>query len=257
MGLLNTAGVELEDGVMRTLLRFLVYTDPDAELARRIIRRLHKDKSLKITHIECTALTYACLRRLKGSGGFGVSIARPMYKAENYLFVYPAGLTQMVDSVVNNADVLGRAFLIRFEDAWANANSQNGRNELYALLMERLSNDSPTRQELVEMESGETRECLLMLSVYASYLVGTQSDPNDSHAYRRAFELMFAAEQLMQDAEKAHQRSRMRSPNLSHISDFDEDQQGTGDDEPVYEMEEMEEEEEVENDVRGGRKYRS
>ena len=208
MRLMRTAGVELEAGTMRTLLRFLVYTDPSADLTWRILRRMSRDKTMVMTHIECTALTYLVLRRLRDMPG--VQIARPMYKTDNYLFIYPSALSHIVDCVVSSGELLGKRFLRDFETAWANAHSKDGRNDLYTLLEELIAPGSPLRQRLIEEASPAARHCVLKLSLYIAYLVGahgsedltTSTDTSGTdHAFRRAFDLLYAAECLQQDAE--------------------------------------------------------
>jgi hypothetical protein len=231
MQLMSLSGTELDDGTMRTLLRFLVYTDPDAELGKRIMRRFARDKSLDIQHIECTALTYSLLRnRVKKLPG--LDLARPMYKNENYLFVYPAALSHIVDSIAANAEALGGDFLVRFESGWSKAHSEQGRKELYTLLSEYLEPESPMRQNLVEMESDEARRSVVMLSVYVAYLVGTKTNQkrqqhtnnnsNNNHhhhhhqnrdgsPFRRAFDLLYSAESMMADADQLQRDLRKES----------------------------------------------
>ena len=250
MQLMRMSGTELDDGTMRTLLRFVVYTDPDAELGKRIMRRFARDKSLDIQHIECTALTYSLLRnRVKKLPG--LDLARPMYKNENYLFVYPAALSHMVDSIATNAEALGKDFLIRFESGWSKAHSEQGRKELYTLLSEYLGHSSTTRQDLVEMESDETRRSVVMLSVYVAYLVGTKShqqrnnsnssrnrnrnEHRDDSPFRQAFDLLYSAESMMSDADQLQRDLRKASSirddngNGGDTSDQLDDEDGDGD----------------------------
>jgi len=215
------------------LLRFLVFTDPTASLTSRILRKMSQDKKMKMTHIECTALAALVLRRISKSGDMpGVQLARPMYKADNWLFVYPSALSHMVDAVGMSAEFLGRHFLRDFEAAWSSAHSKEGRADLYALLMGLVGRSSPSRQRLIEEENPEARLCALKLSLYVSYLVGVHGgedtamnsgaggnaggDANSNdHAPRRAFDLLYAAESLQQEAEKYHNARRYASQDAA------------------------------------------
>jgi len=248
MRLMRTAGVELEESTLRTLLRFLVFTDPTANLTTRILRKMSQDKKTKVTHIECTALAALVLRRISNSGGMpGVQLARPMYKADNWLFVYPSALSHMVDAVGMSAEFLGRRFLRDFEAAWGNANSAEGRNDLYALLHGLVGPSSPSRQRLIEEETPEARLCALKLSLYVSYLVGvhggedspTSSGPapgggaggtdsiGSDHAHRRAFDLLYAAESLQQEAEAYSNAHRNASRDAAAgVEEEDEVEEG-------------------------------
>jgi hypothetical protein len=246
MNLMNQAGVELEDVTMRQLLRFLIHTDPNSSLCKRIINKLAMDKKNKnITFIECSTLTYLICKRLQkllpGYQIGSIELARPIYKSENYLFVYPAALKFMVDSVVANAEVLGSDFLIRFEAAWARAHSDQGRNQLYILLEEYLAIDSDSRKSLIQhVTDNEERKgtsaitnngngaqgCILMLTAYVSYLVsinggsvvgGKGIGTQGQDSYRRAYDLLYAAESMMDEAEE-YKRSLSESRGKGRTS---------------------------------------
>jgi hypothetical protein len=95
MRLMREFGVDLEPSTTRTLLRFLVHTQPASELTWKIIHRLYRDKGAQVTHIECIAATVLLLQRLPRDDRAIVTLARPLYRSENYLFVYPGALTEV------------------------------------------------------------------------------------------------------------------------------------------------------------------
>jgi hypothetical protein len=232
--LMREAQVDMDESSMRTLLRFLVYTDPDTELTQRILRRVHRDRSIQVSHIECISLTSVMMRRVpemqQGQGEGRIFLARPLYKSPNYLFVYPAALSFMFDAVVKNAEFLGPDFLKEFEVAWRNTHAAQGRRRLWKLLNSTLEDESVggmgRRQELVrEASMDDARRCLAMLCIYSSYLVGSNgmsadeimgrgggatgtgmasssSSSSSSSSFRPAYDLLYSAETMMQEAER-------------------------------------------------------
>lgn len=208
--LMRDAQVDLDESLMRTLLRFLIYTGQDSDLTQRILRRLAKDKNIQVSHIECVSLTSVMLRRVpelqQGEGR--INLARPLYKSPNYLFVYPAAVSYMFDVVLKNAEFLGTDFLSEFERAWKKTHALEGRRRLWQLLSDTLKDeaDGGRRQELI-MAKEEARNCIVMLSVYSSYLVGANGISKEgmlsgsSSSFREAFDLLYSAETMIQEAE--------------------------------------------------------
>ena len=199
---------------MRTLLRFLMYTGQDTELTQRSLRRLSRDKTIQLSHIECTSLTSVMLRRVPDlqQGDGRLFLARPLYKSPNYLFVYPAALSFMYDSVIKNAEFLGPDFLMEFEQAWKDTHALEGRKRLWQLLTSILSleKEGGRRQELI-MANEDARKCVVMLSVYSSYLVGVNGVDSDmmltgAGSFRQAFDLLYSCETMMQEADNLNDR---------------------------------------------------
>ena len=110
MTLMQLAGVEMDSISLETLLRFLVHIEcveknPPQEIGagnredrdddesnsatlQRVIHKLNTDKALRITHVECVAVT-ALLLKLRLQSEFRlVFLSKPIYKQENFLFVF-------------------------------------------------------------------------------------------------------------------------------------------------------------------------
>jgi hypothetical protein len=87
-------GVDLDSNTTRTLLRFLVHTQPSSDLTWKIVRRLYRDKGAALTHIECIAATSLLLRRFPTENKI-VSLSMPLYRSENYLVAYPGSLAKV------------------------------------------------------------------------------------------------------------------------------------------------------------------
>ena len=87
---MREAQVDMDEELHAPLLRFLVYTEPEADLTGRILKKFYRDKSITISHIECVSLTSLMLRRLPEmhlqTGK--IQLSRPLYRSPNYLFVY-------------------------------------------------------------------------------------------------------------------------------------------------------------------------
>jgi hypothetical protein len=67
----------------------------------QLFDELYEDKTAKISHIECVALTRLLIKRSKISkNDFGLT--RPYYKHENYLFAYPDAISALRESFLNN-----------------------------------------------------------------------------------------------------------------------------------------------------------
>ena len=117
MTLMRLAGVEMDNISLETLLRFLVHVEcvervPPQEVdavgrsdsegdgldddesnsatLQRVIHKLNTDKSLAITHVECVAVTALLLNRRIRSELRLVFLSKPIYKQENFLFVFPS-----------------------------------------------------------------------------------------------------------------------------------------------------------------------
>jgi len=155
------------------------------------------DKSVKLSHIECAALSLLMLQRISAVYDTNkIVLARPLYKAEAYLVLYPEGFSYMMDVVVKHSDFFGDAFLRGFESAWSLIHSAQGRTELYDLLAKLTSSaEGGKRKELVQDPRAETRGAAVVLCIYSAYLVSF-FDGN----YRKAFDLLVAAEAIHQEA---------------------------------------------------------
>jgi hypothetical protein len=92
MGLMREADVQLETSTSRTLLRFLVHTQPSSDITWKMLRRIYRDKSFPVCHIELVALSLILLKRIPNHRS-AFTLASPLYRTENYLFVYPSALT--------------------------------------------------------------------------------------------------------------------------------------------------------------------
>lgn len=117
MTLMRLAGVEMDNISLETLLRFLVHIEcvekvPPQEVGsldrsdrddnddnddesnsatlQRVINKLNTDKSLRISHVECVAVTALLLARRIQSDLRLVFLSKPLYKHENFLFVFPS-----------------------------------------------------------------------------------------------------------------------------------------------------------------------
>jgi len=140
------------------------------------------------------------LRRMKAVfDTHKIVMTRPLYKAEAYLMLYPEGYGYLMDVVVKHADFFGEDFLLRFESAWGKIHSDQGRRELYAMLAG-ITSPEGRRKDLVE-DRGEARAAVAVLSIYSAFLVSFFEG-----GYRKAFDLLYAAETIHQDA-KVHARN--------------------------------------------------
>lgn len=219
--LMREAQVDLDESLMRTLLRFLIYTGQDTDLTQRILRRLARDKTIQVSHIECISLTSVMLRRVPDlqQGEGRLFLARPLYKSPNYLFVYPTALSYMFDSVLKNAEFLGPDFLVEFEQAWKETHALEGRKRLWQLLNGVLKDEKQggRRQELI-MANDDAQRCVVMLSIYSSYLVGANGINRDdmrtgNGSFRQAYDLLYSAETMMQEAENLIESREGRTDN--------------------------------------------
>ena len=223
--LMREAGIEFDDATMRTLLRHLVYNQPHSELTARILGRLHRDKALELTHIECAALTLHMLRRLGPvHSAKKIVMAKPVYQAEAYIVLYPEAFAHIMDVVVQHSDFLGDSFLRTFEAAWKNINAKAGRLELHRLLV-RTTSAEGRRQALIEDPSRDAgrdaRAAVTALSIYAAYLVSFHEGE-----HRKAFDLLYACEAIHLEA-RALQRAREEGGGDKDEEDGD-DAEGDG-----------------------------
>ena len=76
---------------------------PSSEITWKIVRRLYRDKAYPVCHVELVALTALLLRRLSAHRA-AFALAAPLYRSENYLFVYPGALTHIIDQVSRHVD---------------------------------------------------------------------------------------------------------------------------------------------------------
>jgi hypothetical protein len=197
MRLMRESGVELETSTTRTLLRFLVHTQPKSEITWKIVRRLYRDKSFPVCHIELVALSALLLRRLSSQrNNNAFALATPLYRSENYLFVYPGALTHIVDQVSRQLESLSEDFVHAFELAWRDVHSAGGRRRLYDLMLRTVSAKGQ-RGELIRSTSEETRQVISLVCAYSAYLVGAQ----DSE-HRQAYDLLYAVESLNREADE-------------------------------------------------------
>jgi hypothetical protein len=98
--LMKECGVDLEDKSLQILLRFLVHiNDLESDLLWKLIKRMNDDKSVIITHIECIAMSYIALQKVDKSRRL-LSLFQPMYKNENYIFVHPGVLSQVINNII-------------------------------------------------------------------------------------------------------------------------------------------------------------
>eukprot|EP00601_Ochromonadales_sp_CCMP2298_P028813 CAMPEP_0173326968 /NCGR_PEP_ID=MMETSP1144-20121109/1352_1 /TAXON_ID=483371 /ORGANISM="non described non described, Strain CCMP2298" /LENGTH=996 /DNA_ID=CAMNT_0014271321 /DNA_START=561 /DNA_END=3549 /DNA_ORIENTATION=- len=141
MVLMRQCGVELEKDSLQTLMRFLVFSNHNPDLLWKLVKRMHKDKSIEISHVECVALTQLVARQLHPAHRGYLQLVLPMYQSQNYLHAFPETLHQISGLVVRNAYHLGPDFLRSFESAWASLQTARGRNSLHKM-MTRLLDDS-------------------------------------------------------------------------------------------------------------------
>jgi hypothetical protein len=64
MVLMRLCGMELEKDSLQTLMRFLVFSNHNADLLWKLVKRMHRDKTIPVSHVECVALTQLVGRRL-------------------------------------------------------------------------------------------------------------------------------------------------------------------------------------------------
>jgi hypothetical protein len=96
MLLMKKNGVEQSGESMQTLLRFMVQTRHDADVLQRLLKRLSSDKTVYIRHVECAAISSIILSQLQSQQYQKIlSIAQPMYKSSNYLFVTQSSLSKV------------------------------------------------------------------------------------------------------------------------------------------------------------------
>ena len=88
MVLMRKCGMDLDNESLQTLLRFLVHSDHNDDLKYKLIRRMYTDKAIKISHLECIALTTMLNTKLQFWNRH-LKVATPIYKSQNYLFVFP------------------------------------------------------------------------------------------------------------------------------------------------------------------------
>lgn len=123
-----------------------------------------------------------------------IVLTKPLYKAEAYLMLYPEAYNYIVEVVVRHADFLGENFLSKFEAAWSNIHSQQGRNDLYNLLLLTTSTDG-RRRELIEDNQSHARTAVTVLSIYSAFIMSFFEGK-----HRKAYDLLYAAESIHQDA---------------------------------------------------------
>jgi hypothetical protein len=95
MRLMQAANVELEPSTMRTLLRFLVRSEPLSDITWKIIKRIYREKDYPMCHIEAEALTIIILKRTSIISIAPYKSGIPLYKDDNYLEVVPKALPQV------------------------------------------------------------------------------------------------------------------------------------------------------------------
>jgi len=111
--------------------------------------------------------------------------------------LYPEGFRNILDLVVKNSEFLGVDFLNKFEAAWGVIHTQQGRNDLFKLLVDTTSSSpSGRRKELVEAERDEPRAAVSLLCIYTAFLMSFHHS-----AHRGAYDLLFACESIFRDAE--------------------------------------------------------
>jgi hypothetical protein len=92
--LLQQSNTELRHSTMRTILRFLVMTEPYSDTSWKLIRKIYKSKEYDITHIEVIALTSLILKRVVHQGVY--LLTKPLYRYENFLLIIPNALTTVI-----------------------------------------------------------------------------------------------------------------------------------------------------------------
>ena len=122
----------------------------------------------------------------------------------------------MVDTVVRNVDFFGMDFVKKFEGSWKHLHSREGRDGLYSLMLHTVSIRG-RRSELIQNASDDTRRAVSLITAYASYLVAAQDE-----SYRRAFDLLYAAESLNREADELEAQAAESS------READEDGEGAG-----------------------------
>lgn len=196
LGCMQESGAELQEDTQRTLLRFLVHTEPRGDSTWRVLRRLYRDKALQVGHVECTALSLILMSLLPLIPYDAICIARPRYRSENYLFVYPKAIAQILKSMDSAQEQLGEEFARSFDRHWADVSSHAGRVALYSQVMDTLS-VSGQRGSLTSTDKAAAREALGLLSLYVAYLIGAQDGD-----FRRAYDLLYACASVVREAEE-------------------------------------------------------
>lgn len=210
MRLLRECKVELSDSSIRNLLRFLVKTQSNSEATNKILRRLYRDKTMEICHVECAAISHLLLRRLHRYERQSVdddstpedstvkflrtiNLATPHFKVPNYLNIYPEQLTRIVNYVQLHSDEYGQEFVTAFQLAWSDINKPQGRAALYDLMLHCVSVKG-RRSEFVNEWSFDALMGLSSVCVYAAYAVAV----NDK-GMRAAYDLLYAFETAIQE----------------------------------------------------------
>jgi len=223
LSLLQHSGHELQHSTMRTILRFLVVTEPFSDTSWKLIRKIYKSKEYEICHIEVIALTKVILNRVANYKGV-FSLLLPLYKYENYLFIVPNALTTLLDMVVSESDNLGPDFVREFETCWQNIHSQDGREAFYHLMIKNIENNE-YRKKLIKisidsLESTE-RNLMTLLCVYSAYLVSSQDGE-----FRLAYDMLYAVESLHSTCDasiKDEQEKRDRIEDIEREREQEED----------------------------------
>ena len=99
MVLMRKCGVELEKGSMQSLLRFMVYTQHNPQMLVKLLQRMRSDRSVRITYIECVALTLAVNRRMQAPQRM-LKMTSPVYEHPNYLSMLPETLSKVSERIV-------------------------------------------------------------------------------------------------------------------------------------------------------------
>ena len=228
MSLMRQSEVPLDDQTMQTLLRFLVHTnDLESEVLWKLVGRLFRDKEAVVGHVECIAMTHLLLQRIDPSRRL-VAIARPIYRSENYLFIYPTSLDKMLDMLFTSAsEVVGLDVLKPFEDAWTRLHSQKGREQLLDIMKSVVYSPS-SRSALIDAESDACRDAVALMSMYVSYLVGSH-DGN----FREGYDLLYMTESLLQDAATSKRQKYDEEDHEGVYNQFnDPDEEDDGNDLP-------------------------
>jgi hypothetical protein len=202
----------------------------ESETVDRILQSLHKDKSLPISHIECTALTALLMEKVSRNRLY-MQVSRPMYKNRDYLHVYPGTMKQIVDLMYQNPQVLGMQFLKTFEKDWAQLHRQQGRADLASKLAASLGNESRLRRVLVSpVDSSEgsvesIRDGIAMATIFVAYQVASRDGE-----FRTAFDLLFSLLGVYEDLDRSYQQEEQQQVEL-RLSGDGEYEEGDDDEE--------------------------
>lgn len=192
----------------------------EEDTLQRVLSRLQRDKALPLSHIECAALTALLLRRRIDPSNRILSLASPLFRGANYLFVFPDALERLFRLFVENAVFLGSDALFGLSEQCRKIHSAQGRHSLFVTLTGFL--EAPAvRRSLVEA-APSARDSFAQVVVYTAYLRAARDGD-----YRGAFDLLYALDLVYRSCSRGGMEDRGNGEMEMEVSTSSRRQQET------------------------------